>query len=243
MEPIADSEIQRILFVTAHPDDLDFGAGGTIAKWTAQGIEVFYCICTNGDQGGEDPSVPREEMPKIRQKEQRDAAKALGVPSENIEFLNHRDGWLIPTIELRKEIVRVIRKVKPQRMVIQSPERNWDRLPASHPDHMAAGEAAIQAVYPDARNAFAFEDLLKNEKLEPWRVREVWVMSHKEPDHFVDVTDTFDKKIAALHAHVSQTAHNTEMPKMVREWGERNAIAQGLPEGRVAEVFKIVNTD
>jgi LmbE family N-acetylglucosaminyl deacetylase len=243
MEPIADSEIKRILFVTAHPDDLDFGAGGTIAQWTAKGIEVFYCICTNGDQGGEDPSVPREEMPKIRQREQRDAAKALGVPSENIEFLNHRDGWLVPTIELRKEIVRVIRKVKPDRMVIQSPERNWDRLPASHPDHMAAGEAAIQAVYPDARNAFAFEDLLKNEKLEPWRVREVWVMSHKEPDHFVDVTDTFDKKIAALNAHVSQTAHNTEMPKMVREWGERNATAQGLPEGRVAEVFKIVNTD
>jgi LmbE family N-acetylglucosaminyl deacetylase len=243
MEPIADSEIKRILFVTAHPDDLDFGAGGTIAQWTAKGIEVFYCICTNGDQGGEDPSVPREEMPKIRQKEQRDAAKALGVPSENIEFLNHRDGWLVPTIELRKEIVRVIRKVKPDRMVIQSPERNWDRLPASHPDHMAAGEAAIQAVYPDARNAFAFEDLLKNEKLEPWRVREVWVMSHKEPDHFVDVTDTFDKKIAALNAHVSQTAHNTEMPKMVREWGERNATAQGLPEGSVAEVFKIVNTD
>jgi LmbE family N-acetylglucosaminyl deacetylase len=243
MEPIADSEIQRILFVTAHPDDLDFGAGGTIAQWTAKGIEVFYCICTNGDQGGEDPSVPREEMPKIRQREQRDAAKALGVPSENIEFLNHRDGWLVPTIELRKEIVRVIRKVKPQRMVIQSPERNWDRIPASHPDHMAAGEAAIQAVYPDARNAFAFEDLLKNEKLEPWRVREVWVMSHKEPDHFVDITDTFDLKIAALNAHVSQTAHNSEMPRMVREWGERNAKAQGLPDGRVAEVFKIVNTD
>jgi LmbE family N-acetylglucosaminyl deacetylase len=243
MEPIADSEIQRILFVTAHPDDLDFGAGGTIAQWTAKGIEVFYCICTNGDQGGEDPTVAREEMPKIRQKEQRDAAKVLGVPSENIEFLNHRDGWLVPTIDLRKEIVRVIRKVKPQRMVIQSPERNWERLPASHPDHMAAGEAAIQAVYPDARNAFAFEDLLKTEKLEPWRVREVWVMSHKEPDHFVDVTATFDRKIAALKAHVSQTAHNSEMPKMVREWGERNAKAQGLPEGRVAEVFKIVNTD
>jgi len=243
MGPIADSEIQRILFVTAHPDDLDFGAGGTIAQWTAKGIEVFYCICTNGDQGGEDPSVPREEMPKIRQREQRDAAKALGVPSENIEFLNHRDGWLVPTIELRKEIVRVIRKVKPQRMVIQSPERNWDRIPASHPDHMAAGEAAIQAVYPDARNAFAFEDLLKNENLEPWRVREVWVMSHKEPDHFVDITDTFDLKIAALNAHVSQTAHNSEMPRMVREWGERNAKAQGLPDGRVAEVFKIVNTD
>ena len=148
----------------------------------------------------------------------------------------------MPTIELRKEIVRVIRKVKPQRMVIQSPERNWDRLPASHPDHMAAGEAAIQAVYPDARNAFAFEDLLKTEGLEPWAVQEVWVMSHNNPNYFVDVTDTFDKKLAALHAHVSQTAHNSEMPNRVREWGERNAEANGLAKGRVAEVFRIVDT-
>lgn len=239
MAPIDDAEIERVLVVTAHPDDLDFGAGGTIAQWTAKGIEVSYCICTNGDQGGEDPDVPREEMPKIRQREQRDAGKVLGV--SNIEFLNYRDGWLEPTIELRKKIVREIRRVRPQRMLIQSPERNWDRLFSSHPDHMAAGEAAIQAVYPDARNAFAFQDLLE-EGFEPWRVLEVWVMSHNNPDHYVDITDTFDKKIAALHAHVSQTAHNAEMPEMVRAWGERNAIAQGLPEGRVAEVFRIVDT-
>ena len=114
--PIEDSEIQRVLVVTAHPDDLDFGAGGTIAQWTAKGIKVSYCICTNGDQGGEDPDVPREEMPKIRQKEQRDAGLALGVT--DITFLNYRDGWLEPTIELRKKIVREIRKVKPDRMVI-----------------------------------------------------------------------------------------------------------------------------
>ncbi len=241
MSPLPDSEIQRILIVTAHPDDLDFGAGGTIAQWTAAGIEVSYCICTNGDQGGEDPDVPREEMPKIRQREQRDAGKALGVT--NIEFLNYRDGWLEPTIELRKKIVREIRKVKPDRMVIQSPERNWDRIGASHPDHLAAGEAAIQAVYPDARNPFAFEDLLKEEGLEPWKVKEVWVMSHNSPDHHVDITSTFDKKMAALHSHVSQTAHNPELEKMVREWGERNAQAVGLPEGHVAEVFRIVNTN
>ena len=153
MRPLPDSEIERVLVVTAHPDDCDFGAAGTIAQWSAKGIKVSYCICTNGDQGGEDPSVPREEMPKIRQAEQRAAGKILGV--EDITFLNYRDGWLTPTIELRKEIVRVIRKVKPQRMLIQSPDRNWDRLFASHPDHMAAGEAAIQAVYPDSRNAFA----------------------------------------------------------------------------------------
>ena len=241
MPPLDDSEIERVLVVTAHPDDLDFGAAGTIAQWTAKGIEVSYCICTNGDQGGEDPEVPREDMPKIRQREQRDAGKILGV--SNIEFLNHRDGWLVPTIELRKQIVREIRKSKPQRMLIQSPERNWDRLFSSHPDHMAAGEAAIQAVYPDARNPFAFEDLLKTEGLEPWHVREVWVMSHHTPDHFIDVKDTFDKKIQALHAHVSQTAHNPNLEKMVREWGERNAKLNGLADGQVAEIFRIVSSD
>jgi LmbE family N-acetylglucosaminyl deacetylase len=241
MPPVDDSEIKRVLVVTAHPDDLDFGAAGTIAQWTAMGIEVSYCICTNGDQGGEDPTVPRDEMPKIRQKEQRDAGKAVGVT--DITFLNYRDGWLVPTIELRKDIVRQIRITKPQRMLIQSPDRNWDRLFASHPDHMAAGEAAIQAVYPDSRNAFAFEDLLKDEGLEPWRVKEVWVMSTQNPDHFVDITDVFDKKMQALHSHVSQTAHNPNLEKMVREWGERNAQANNLGEGKIAEVFKIVNTD
>jgi len=241
MPPLDDSEIERVLVVTAHPDDLDFGAAGTIAQWTAKGIEVSYCICTNGDQGGEDPDVPREDMPKIRQKEQRNAGKILGVT--NIEFLNHRDGWLVPTIDLRKQIVREIRKSKPQRMLIQSPERNWDRLFSSHPDHMAAGEAAIQAVYPDARNPFAFEDLLKDEGLEPWHVREVWVMSHHTPDHFIDVTDTFDKKIAALNAHVSQTAHNPNLEKMIREWGERNAKLNGLADGRVAEIFRVVASE
>ena len=240
MEPIADSEISRVLAVTAHPDDIEFGAAGTIAQWTAKGIEVSYCIATNGDQGGEDPDIPRDQMPIIRQKEQRDAGKVLGVT--DIEFLNYRDGWLEPTIELRKKIVRAIRRVKPDRMIIQSPERNWDRLGASHPDHMAAGEAAIQAVYPDARNRFAFMDLL-DEGLEPWRVKEVWVTSMVTPNHYVDITDTFANKMAALHAHVSQTAHNADLEKMVREWGERNANAAGLPEGQIAEAFRIVNTN
>jgi LmbE family N-acetylglucosaminyl deacetylase len=240
MPPIADSEIERVLVVTAHPDDLDFGASGTIAGWVQAGIEVSYCICTNGDQGGQDPTVPREEMPKIRQREQRDAGAVVGVT--NIEFLNYRDGWLEPTIELRKKIVREIRKVKPQRMVIQSPERNWERIFASHPDHMAAGEAAIQAVYPDARNAFAFEDLMKEEGLEPWTVDEVWVMSTNMSDHFVDITDNFHLKIAALKSHVSQVEHNPDLEQMVRSWGERNAQAVGLPEGRLAETFKIVAT-
>jgi len=241
MKPLEDSEIERALVVTAHPDDCDFGAAGTIALWTAKGIKVSYCICTNGDQGGEDTNVPRENMPKIRQREQRQAGQALGVT--DITFLNYRDGWLIPTIELRKDIVRQIRISKPDRMIIQSPERNWERLFASHPDHMAAGEAAIQAVYPDSRNPFAFEDLLKNEGLQPWRVKEVWVMSSQNPDYFVDITSTFHKKMQALHSHVSQTAHNANLENMVREWGEKNAAANNLPSGTIAEVFKIVNTN
>ena len=240
MTPLPDSEIKRVLVVMAHPDDCDFGAGGTIAQWTSQGIEVSYCIITNGDQGGEESGIPVEEMAKVRQQEQRDAGKALGVTQ--ITYLNYRDGWLLPSIELRKEIVKAIRIAKPDRMVVQSPERNWERIYSSHPDHLAAGETAIQAVYPDSRNPFAFPEL-KAAGLEPWRVREVWITGSPTPNHFVDITDTFSKKMAALHAHVSQTAHNKELENMVRSWGERNAEANGLPQGRVAEIFKVISTD
>ena len=241
MEPIADNEIKRVLVISAHPDDSDFGASGTIAQWVKKGIDVAYVFCTNGDQGGEESGFTKEEMPAIRQREQRAAGAAIGVT--DITFLNYVDGHLVATIELRKDIVRQIRITKPDRMLIQSPDRNWDRLFASHPDHMAAGEAAIQAVYPDSRNAFAFEDLLKDEGLQPWRVKEVWVMSTQNPDHFIDITTTFDKKMKALHSHVSQTAHNENLETMVREWGEKNAEANNLPAGSVAEVFKIVNTN
>jgi len=238
--PLNDDEIKRVLVVMAHPDDCDFGAGGTIAQWSAKGIQVSYCIITNGDQGGEESGIPLEEMAQVRQKEQRDAGAELGV--SDITYLNYRDGWLMPSIELRKEIVKAIRIAKPDRMVVQSPERNWERIFASHPDHLAAGETAIQAVYPDARNPYAFTDL-KEAGFEPWRVREVWMTGSPTPNHFVDITDTFNKKMAALHAHVSQTAHNKELEKMVREWGERNAQAQGLAAGRVVEVFKVINTN
>ena len=240
MQPIPDSEIKKVLVVSAHPDDSDFGASGTIASWISQGIQVSYCICTNGDQGGEESGIPVEEMPATRQREQRAAGAAIGVT--DITFLNYRDGSLEPTLGLRKDIVRAIRIAQPDRMVIQSPERNWERIGASHPDHLAAGESAIQAVYPDARNPFAFPDLL-DAGLQPWRVKEVWVTAHHAPDHFVDITDFFHLKMAALHSHVSQTAHNAELETMVRSWGDRNAAAGGLPEGRIAESFKIVNTN
>ena len=240
MTPLPDEEIKRILVVMAHPDDCDFGAAGTIAQWTAKGIEVSYCIITNGDQGGEESGLSLEEMPAVRQREQREAGRILGVT--DIRFLNYRDGSLFPSLELRKDIVREIRRSRPDRMLIQSPERNFERIFASHPDHLAAGETALQAVYPDSRNPFAFTDLLAD-GFQPYRVREVWMTGTPTANHFVDVTDTFDKKIAALHAHASQTAHNKEMATMVRAWGERNAASQGLAEGRLAEIFRVINTD
>jgi LmbE family N-acetylglucosaminyl deacetylase len=241
MDPIADSEIKRVLVISAHPDDSDFGASGTIAQWVKKGIEVAYVFCTNGDQGGEESGFTKEEMPAIRQREQRAAGAAIGV--SDITFLNYVDGHLEATLGLRKDLVRQIRISQPDRMVCQSPERNWDRIGASHPDHLAAGEAAIQAVYPDARNPFAFTDLLKDEGLQPWRVKEIWVSAFANPDHYVDITDTFGLKIKALQAHASQTAHNENLETIVREWGERNAAAAGFAQGRIAEAFKIVNTN
>jgi LmbE family N-acetylglucosaminyl deacetylase len=237
---IPDQDISRVLVVMAHPDDCDFGAGGTIAHWTQMGIEVSYCIVTNGDQGGEESGIDPSMMASVRQQEQREAGMALGVAK--ITFLNQRDGWLTPTVELRREVVRAIRISRPDRMLVQSPERNWDRLFASHPDHLAAGEVAIQAIYPDSRNPFAFPELMA-EGLQPWRVREVWITGSPQPNHAVDITETFDKKIAALHAHRSQTAHNSQLEEMVRSWGERNGESFGLEPGRVAETFKVVSTD
>lgn len=235
---LEDAAVERVLVVTAHPDDVDFGAAGTIASWTAKGVEVHYCILTNGDQGGFD-DTPRDEMGPLRQREQRAAADVLGVSS--VEFLGHPDGHLVPTVKLRGEVVRAIRRVRPQRMIITSPDRNWDSIGASHPDHMAAGEIAIQAVYPDARNPFAFPELLE-QGFEPWPVSEVWVMWHPNANHYVDVTDTFDRKMAALHAHVSQTSHNPELETYVRRRVADHAARAGWAEGRLAEAFMVVET-
>jgi LmbE family N-acetylglucosaminyl deacetylase len=237
----AQAPVERALVVVAHPDDVDFGAAGTVAAWTASGIEVSYCLCTDGDAGGFDPDVPRSEIAGIRQAEQRAAAKEVGV--EDLVFLGYPDGRLTPSIELRRDISRVIRQRRPQRLLMQSPERSWVRIGASHPDHLAAGEAAICAVYPDARNPFAHLELAA-EGLDAWTVPEVWIMAGGGgvANHHVDVTDTFDRKLAALRAHVSQTAHMDDLEGMLRGWLGPNAVAAGFGEGRLAEGFRIVDT-
>jgi len=237
---LAHSEIQRILVINAHPDDADFGTAGTIAVWTDAGIEVVYCVVTDGDAGGHDENVPRSEIPPLRRAEQIAAAKHVGV--HDVRFLGYPDGRVEATLGLRKDLARVIRQVRPDRVVCPSPDRNYARLGTSHPDHRAAGSAALDAVYPDARNPFAFPELLADEGLAAWTVREVWLPNSPSWNHYVDITDTFPRKIAALLAHESQTAHMEDLAGLLRSWLARTAAQAGLPEGRLAEGFQVIDT-
>jgi LmbE family N-acetylglucosaminyl deacetylase len=235
-----DAEITRVLSITAHPDDVDFGAAGTMARWTEAGIEVVYCVVTNGDAGGFDENFPRGEMAALRQAEQVAAAKCVGV--HDVRFLGYPDGRVEATLELRKDLARVIRQVRPDRVVCPSPERNYARTGTSHPDHRAVGSAALDAIYPDARNPFAFPELREQEGLAAWTVREVWIAGGPTPDHYVDVTETFPRKVAALRAHESQTGHLDDLPELLRTRLARTAQLAGFPDGRLAEGFQVLNT-
>ncbi len=240
MEPLPLTGVERVLAIGAHPDDLDFGSAGSVAVMTDAGIDVVYCIVTDGDAGGSEFGVPRGHMAALRRDEQRAAAKAVGV--EEVHFLGYPDGRLQPTLELRKDLSRIIRKVRPHRVIAQSPDRNWDRIYASHPDHLAAGEAAACAVYPDARNRWAHPELA-DEGLEPWTVDELWLGAGvAAPTHYVDITSALDRKVEALRSHKSQLPDPDATEQMVRAWAMGSAQAAGLPEGRAAEVVKVVNT-
>jgi LmbE family N-acetylglucosaminyl deacetylase len=232
--------IERVLVVVAHPDDVDFGSAGTIAKWTQAGVAISYCIITDGDAGGFDENITRTEMAQIRREEQRAAAQKVGV--DDITFLGYPDGRLTATFDLRRDITRVIRQKKPQRVLCQSPERNYQRIFASHPDHLVAGESALCAVYPDARNPFTHQELLRDEGLEPHVVDEVWLMAMQDADVYVDISDTFDTKISALRCHVSQISHVDDLEDRLRQWATAVGEQAGFPKGKLGESFQRVPT-
>jgi LmbE family N-acetylglucosaminyl deacetylase len=234
-----DAEISRVLAIAAHPDDLDFGSAGTIATWTAAGIDVVYCLVTDGDAGGFDETFPRAEMGPLRRAEQIAAAKCVGV--HDVRFLGYPDGRVEATIGLRQDLARVIRQVRPERVLCPSPERSYTRPGISHPDHRAVGSAALDAVYPDARNPFAFPELA-GEGLAAWTVREAWIAAGPAPNRYVDVTETFPRKVAALRAHESQTGHMTDLEDRLRTRLSDTAARGGLPPGRLAEAFQVLDT-
>jgi LmbE family N-acetylglucosaminyl deacetylase len=235
--------VQRVLVVTAHPDDVDFGSAGTVAAFTDAGLDVTYCIVTNGEAGGSDRAMTRTEMAALRQDEQRAAAAVVGV--SDVRFLGHPDGRVQANFDLRRDISRVIRQVRPQRVLTQSPERDLGFIYASHPDHLAAGEAALDAVYPDARNPFAHPELLEAEGLEPWTVNELWIMGPGRPAEAeavaVETTNTVERKVSALLCHKSQMPDPADaMGERIRSWALAAGEAAGLAADRSAELYRII---
>ena len=233
-----DGSITRALVVVAHPDDVDFGSGGTIATLTHHGVDVAYCLVTSGDAGGDSSLLTKDERAQLREDEQRAAAAELGVT--DVTFLRWPDGQVEPTLLLRREIARVIRRHRPDLVITQNPERNWGRLYASHPDHLAVGEATMRAVYPDARNPHAFPELL-HEGFEPHSVPLVW-LAGGEATMVVDITKRFAHKHTALTRHVSQVGEREDLEVMLRTWARSNAKAAGMGKRRLAEGFRVVDT-
>jgi LmbE family N-acetylglucosaminyl deacetylase len=231
----------RVLVVTAHPDDPEFAFGASVAMLAGDGAEVNYVICTDGCQGGEDPSVPDADLTATRYAEQRAAAEVLGV--RDVVFLGFRDGNLAPSLELRKAITREIRRFRPDLVMTHMPARVLSiPIGASHPDHVAVGEATLSAVYPDARNPRAFRELLE-EGLDAHRVREVWLPGFDAADHYVDATDLIEKKIEAIRCHRSQFEKPGMEPDAPDRWIRDRMRQVGERAGfEYAESFKKLET-
>lgn len=229
----------KALLIVAHPDDIDFGAAGTVAMLTDHGVEVVYGLVTSG-QAGEPAHLSPAELTEIRQSEQAAAAAIVGV--SELHWLGFPDGHLVANLELRKAISRLIRIVQPDLVITQTPVRNLERIYAAHPDHLAAGEATVCAVYPDARNGHSFPELL-DEGYAPHAVPRVWLMAGNDNNLHVDITESLDRKIEALIAHHSQNDDRADgLPTMIREWAQGNAAMAGF-EGRAVESFKVVHTE
>jgi len=227
---------QRILVVLAHPDDPEFFCGASVARWTKIGHHVEYCLLTCGDKGTKDRAIETKELCGIRQKEQRAAAARLGV--NNIHFLNYEDGYLVPSLELRRDITRIIRQIRPDILVTCDPKTLFvggKRL--NHPDHRAAGQATLDAVFPAARDHLIFIELWRDENLEPHIVREVWVCGTLEPNTTLDVTDTWETKIRALFEHKSQIGDPVLLAERMRN---RRTVDSTIESPRYEERFRVL---
>ena len=225
---------QRILVILAHPDDPEFFCGGTIARWTLAGHQVAYCLLTCGDKGTKDRSLTSAALCSLRQEEQRSAAAILGV--HDVRFLDYPDGYLVPDMNLRKEITRVIRQEQPDILVTCDPTNLYVRETyLNHPDHRAAGQATLDAVFPAARDHLYFIELWRDEQLEPHIVREVWISLPRDPDVSVDITDHWDLKLRALSEHKSQIGDQAQLEERMRT---RHTPDSSLEKPRYEEYFK-----
>ena len=207
---------KKVLVVLAHPDDPEFFCGGTVARWAAAGRAVSYCLLTRGDKGADDDAVPSDQIAQMREAEQRAAADVLGV--HQVTFLSHPDGYLEPNLDLRRDIVRILRQERPDIVITCDPTNFFpSNRHINHADHRAAGEATLDAVYPAARSALYFPELLNEEGLEPHKVHDVYVAGAQHPNTKVDITEHFELKLRALQEHHSQISDFDSLAERLRE--------------------------
>ena len=216
-----DFKPKVVLGVAAHPDDLDFGASGSMSKWAASGADVYYLILTDGSKGSDDPNITPEELTKVRYREQISASKVIGA--KDVFFMHYPDAMLEVTMELKRDIVRVIRKIKPDTVITMDPTMVYDlnRGFVNHSDHRAAGQATIDAVFPMSRDRLIFPELL-TEGLEPHKVQNLLLTNFSNSTIGVDISDFIDQKISALKEHTSQISNPDATLSMVRNWAKLN---------------------
>jgi LmbE family N-acetylglucosaminyl deacetylase len=233
-EPTAPA---RVMAIHAHPDDQEFTIGGTLAKWARAGSEIVSVCITSGDAGSNektDPQMTKEELMRIREEEQRNACRVLGV--KEVVFLCHPDGILQPTIPLRRDLTRLIRKYRPDAVICGDPTvRFYGNSYMNHPDHRVAADVALDAVFPSAGTRLIFPELL-SEGLEPHQVKKVFIHGSEKPDTFIDIRETIEIKIAALKEHRSQLG-DWDPSEMLKEWAREEGKARGL---QAAEAYRIM---
>jgi len=230
-----DVIFSRGMVVIAHADDAEFGCSGAVAKLCAEGWDMVYVMCTDGSKGSGDPNMTQERLAGIRHDEQINAGKVLGL--KEVVFLDYEDSMLQPTLDLRKDIAREIRRHKPDVVITMYPMRDLSgEWGVGHPDHIAAGEATLQAVFPTARDHMTFPELAEA-GFDPHKVSEVWIMGHPSPDHWVDVSNHVDTSIRALLEHKSQLVDRDFewADQRMKEWRRHRALGKGM---QYAEAFK-----
>jgi len=230
-------DIGKVMGVFAHPDDPEFFAGATFAKWAADGADITFVIATSGDKGSADPNMTSPRLAALREDEERAAATILGV--KDIVFLRYKDGELFPTLALRRDITRMIRLKRPNIVVTLDPTLWYSARGINHPDHRAIGAATLEAVFPSARDRLNFIEQERDEGLAPHKVATVYIAGAVEPTVTVDVSATVERQIASLRAHKSQIADMDKMAQRIRERSLDPSAPAHYP--RRIEKFRVIH--
>jgi LmbE family N-acetylglucosaminyl deacetylase len=227
------AEAQTILVILAHPDDPEFFCGATLARWTSLGHTIHYCLLTRGDKGVRDQIVDPEELARTREVEERGAADVLGV--KDLVFLDYYDGYIVPTLDARRDVARQIRRFRPDVVVTCDPTQIFGDNSINHPDHRYVGQIVVDAFFPAAGNPLYFPELLQQEGLEPFAPKELWLTVTGNPNTVVDVTGQWEEKIRALHNHVTQIG---DMAKLDERMRSRHTPDSTLEAPRYEEKFR-----